>query len=64
MDETRRLHYDRSKETVVDGEDDVGLVADVGDHRRRDLHDQEGREPLDDDGQGCAALAEMEGKEF
>ena len=30
--------------------DDVGLVADIGDHKRSDLDDKECGEPLDDDG--------------
>jgi hypothetical protein len=55
-------HRDRGEVDCC--KDDVRFEADVGHHWGRDLDDQECSQPLDDDGEGCAALAEVEGEEF
>lgn len=47
---------------VDNGEDNVALVANVCDHRRGDLDDEEGEQPLRHDGQGAAAETEFQGQ--
>lgn len=54
----------RDGEEVDDGEDNVASVIDVGDHRRRDLHNQESEQPLRHDCKGTTAETKLQRKDL
>jgi hypothetical protein len=55
---------DGDPDGVEDGEDDVGLPADVLDRGRRDLYDEEVTDPVAGGGDGGATLAQAEGEDL